>query len=64
MINGEKINELLKKNKMEAQELAEKVGISPSMMSFIIRGLRNPSVSTMANIAQVFGCTVDDLLIK
>jgi transcriptional regulator with XRE-family HTH domain len=34
------------------------------MVSFIERNLRQPNVSTLAEMATLFECTVDDLLKK
>ena len=64
MVNGEKIKELMLARGMDSVDMAEKVGISGAMMSFIIRGLREPNVTTLARIARELDVTVDELLKK
>lgn len=64
MINGEKIREFMKQKEIQGDELAGQIGISPAMMSYIINGLREPSVTVLVRISRVFGCTLDDLINK
>lgn len=64
MVNSQKIIELLTKRNMTQEELAMKVGVSKTMMNFIVRGIRQPTVQTLTNIAEVFGCPVDKLILK
>ena len=64
MVNGQKIRDLMLSKGIDGMDMAERVGISGQMMSFIIRGLREPNVTTLARIAHELGVTVDDLLKK
>lgn len=64
MINCEKIKELLKRRGMQAQELAAAVGVSASMMTYITKGLREPSVAILVRIAETLECSVDELIKK
>ena len=64
MVNGQKIKDLMLSRGMDSVDMAAKVGISGAMMSYIIRGLREPNVTTLARIAHELGVTVDDLLKK
>ena len=64
MINFKKIKALMGKKEIKDYELAAKVGVSISMMSYILNGLRTPNVQTLVRIANELGCTVDELLIK
>lgn len=64
MVNGQKIKELMLQKGMDSAEMAERVGISGAMMSYIIRGLREPNVTTLVRIAKWLGVSVDELLIK
>lgn len=64
MVNSQKIIELLTKRNMTQEELAMKVGVSKTMMNFIVRGIRQPTVQTLTNIAEVFGVSVDKLILK
>lgn len=64
MINGEKIRDLMKQKDIQGDELAGQIGVSPAMMSYIINGLREPSVTVLVRISRVLGCTLDDLINK
>ena len=62
MINGEKIRELMKECGIDAKELAQTVGVSEAMISYIINGLRDTNVTTLVRIAHTLGCKVDSLI--
>ena len=64
MINGEKIRELMKEKGILGKTLAIKVGVSEPMISFILDGLREPSVSVLVRIATELNSTVDELVNK
>lgn len=64
MINGERIKELMKEQGITNKELAEEVGITEAMISYIIRGLRDTTVGTMVRIAKRLGVKVDELIVK
>lgn len=59
---ADNLKDLLKECNMNQQELAEEIGISCSMVSQYISGDKMPSVYVLHNIADVLGCTFDDLL--
>ena len=63
MVNGERIKALMKEQGILNKDMAEVVGVTEAMISYIIRGLREPNVSTMARIAKRLGVTVDELLV-
>ena len=62
MVAYEKIVELMKEKGISSKELASTVGISEPMMSYVLRGLREPNVTTLVRISRVLGCTVDNLV--
>ena len=64
MVNGERIKELMKEQRITNKELAEEVGVTEAMISYIIRGLRDTTVGTMVRIAKRLGVKVDELLVK
>ena len=64
MINGEKVKELLLKKGMEEKELAASVGVSTAMITYIIKGLRDTSVTNAVRIANALGCTVDEIVVR
>ena len=62
MVNTKKLAELMEKRGILASELANQVGISNPMMSYIARGMRQPSVEVLVRIAGALECKVDDLI--
>lgn len=62
MVNCEKIKELLGEKGIEQKALAEKVGISEAMMSFVVRGLKEPSLTVLSRIAKVLGVSAAELI--
>lgn len=64
MLNTDKIRHLMKGKDIRSKDLAAKIGISESMMSFILSGLREPSVQILVRIAKTLECSVDDIIMK
>lgn len=62
MINHEKIAELIHAKGIEQKALAEEVGVSEAMMSFIVRGLKEPSLTVLSRIAHELGVSVAELI--
>ena len=62
MVNAQKIKELMQEKGIANKEMAETVGVSEAMMTYITRGLREPNVRTLALIAHKLDVTVDELL--
>ena len=62
MINGKKIKELLQKKGMEEKELAAAIGVSQAMITYIIKELRDTSVTNAVRIAKELDCTIDELI--
>lgn len=62
MINGERMKELMKEQGITNKELAEAVGVTEAMISYIIRGLRDTTVGTMARIAKHLGVGIDEIV--
>lgn len=62
MINGERMKKLMKEQGITNKELAEAVGVTEPMISYIIRGLRDTTVTTMVRIANRLGVKVDELI--
>lgn len=57
-----RIREYRRKNGLTATELAEMVGLSQSAISFIENERRSPKIEHLEKMADVFGCTVNDLV--
>lgn len=59
---GENIRREIKKKRITQYELAEICGVTPALMSYVLNGLRSPSLDMMMRISKQLGCTIDDLL--
>ena len=64
MVNGRKIGKMLKEKGIDQKTMAARVGIGTTMMSYIVTGLKQPSVEVLARIAKELDCTVDELINK
>ena len=58
---GEIIKEMRQRKDWTQRELAEKIGINQSMVAQIERGTKTVTLPLGKQIAEVFGCTLDDL---
>ena len=61
---GENIKNLRTKNNLTQSELADKIGIARASLCQIERGTRTVSLPLGKQIADVFDCTVDDLIMN
>ena len=62
MLNIEKLKSLLEAQKLTQEQLAARVGISPTMTCFILKGFKNPSLEVAKRIADTLGVKLDDIL--
>ena len=63
MVDCEKIKSLIDEKGLEQKDIADAVGISGQMISYIVRGLREPSVTVLSRIAKELGVSTAELLI-
>ena len=63
MVNHKKIASLIKERGMMQKELADEIGVSEAMLSYILRGFKEPSVATLVRLSKALGCSVDALII-
>ena len=63
MVNGEMITRLLEEKGVTQKAMAASIGASETMVSFIISGLREPSLTNLSRIAHVLGCKTSELII-
>ena len=61
-VDGQEIARRMVRADIDQKRMADLAGCSESMMSYVVRGMREPSVSMLALIADALGCKVDDLL--
>lgn len=59
---ADKIRVYRKKHNLTGKEMAEKVGVSSTMIYDIEAGKKKPGVQTLISLAEIFGCKVDDLV--
>ncbi len=59
---GEKLKNLRTAQKMSQKELAERIGIAKSVISFYESGERFPSYDVLIKISRIFNVTTDFLL--
>ena len=57
-----RIREFRLKNQLTQTELSKKLGVKPNAVTQYESGARNPSVEKLKKMAEIFGCTVDELL--
>lgn len=62
MVNGRKIGKMLKEKGIDQKTMAARIGIGTTMMSYIVTGLKQPSVEVLVRIAKELNCTVDELI--
>lgn len=61
---GYKIKELREKKNMTQDELAEKSGVSRTIISFLENGNPNTTSKTLVRIARALDVTIDQLFYK
>ena len=61
-ILGSKIRALRTEKKITLKELADKIQVTPSLISQIERGIANPSISSLKAIADVLDVSIAELL--
>ena len=64
MFNGEKLSNYMKENGITNVALARKLGVSEGAIRHILIGIKQPSLYMTCEIAQMMGCTVDELIAK
>lgn len=58
------LKEILTEKKITGKELAEKIGLTETSISRIVKGEQYPRIETLLNIAQVLDVDVKDLFIS
>lgn len=64
MFNHERMAEIIRKKGIEQKALAGKVGVSEAMMSFIVNGLKEPSLTVLGRIAHELGVSAAELIVE
>lgn len=49
---------------LSIKKLAEAVGVSDAFIRYLEYGQKNPSLQTARKIAQILGCSIDELFVK
>ncbi len=61
-MNGAKLLKILDQRGIRQSELAEAVGVSQAYISYLVKGLKQPTAVTLKRIADELGCTMDELM--
>lgn len=64
MVIGKNIRKLREQNHMTQQQLADKICVTRPFITAIENDKKSPTVQNLVNIADVLGCTLDDLVKK
>lgn len=64
MFNGKKLSEYMRKNGITNMELADRLGVSEGAVRHIRVGIKQPSLAMAHELAQMMGCTVDELIVE
>src|SRR5688500_20051047 len=59
---GERLRSRRQEARLSLRDLAERLGVSPSLISQIERGRANPSVSTLYSIVNELDISLDELM--
>lgn len=62
MFNYKRMAELIHDKGLEQKALAEKVGVSPMMISYIVNGLKEPSLTVLTRIAKALDVPAAELI--
>ena len=57
-----RLKELRESHGLTLTELAYLIGVTPSYISKLERGTRNPSLRVLQKLADLFGCTIDEIV--
>ena len=64
MFNGKKLAEYLKQNGITNVALAKQLGVSEGAVRHILVGIKQPSFAMACELADMMGCTVDELRVR
>ena len=62
MFNGKKLEKYMKDNGITNVALAKQLGVSEGAVRHILVGIKQPSLAMARELAEMMGCTVDELL--
>lgn len=62
MFNHERMAELIREKGIEQKTLAAQVGVSPTMIGYIVKGLKEPSLTVLGRIARELGVSAAELI--
>lgn len=61
-MNGAKLKELLEARGINQSKLARSVGVTEAYISYLVHGFKQPTAPVLKRIADVLGCTMDELM--
>lgn len=64
MFNNKKLESYMKSNGITPTVLAARIGVTEGAVRHILIGIKQPSLYLASEIAQMMGCTLDELVHK
>ena len=64
MFAREKLKKYMKENGITNVAMAQKLGVSEGAVRHILVGVKQPSLAMTVELAQIMGCTVNDLVVS
>ncbi len=61
-MNTEKVKQRMSTLGVSQKQLAEACGVSQAYMSYLLKGLKQPSALIVKCIAETLACTMDELM--
>ncbi len=64
MFNKKKLSDFMKEKGITNVAMAQKLGVSEGAVRHILVGVKQPSLAMTVELAQIMGCTVNDLVVS
>lgn len=62
VLNAQKVIAHMRRKGISQNELARKIGVTGALVSKVLNGIQDPSLSATKRMADYFGTTIDDLV--
>ena len=64
MFDRNKLSDFMKEKEISASEMARRLYVSEGAVRHILTGLKQPSLAMTVQLAEMMGCSVDELLVR
>lgn len=62
MFQREKFKDYMAKNGISYTEMGRRLGVTEAFIRHVVNGVKQPSLAMAADISEMMGCTVDELV--